>query len=651
MNIRKKMFVGIICILVCILLGELNAAAYTDTDLYNEKLEFDSKGNLLMTTHDKKATSRIIYKTIGWVIKRYDMPKDAGGQQYAIIPIGNNVTYRDDPKDSAYVYCYYTVNRDTISEAIGSVSAEWKNQLYKYGDYVYVDEIMTIVENGNICGGINGTNGSFWGEVYFTYAGISEARQWASKENLKTHYDKTIYFPSQVQPKYFSKKEKTTLQQSNSNSPKSEMDIGEGTRFNSTYDITKAVPTGSGLYMYGTAEQYIYSLTFNKITTTFRIPIKFVVTYTLNWKDYSGVLKSEKKEIVQWYYVTRSVSYYLINDCQVRYLTGVHADNYAFDNCDINFNVETVHMSKKQNMEYESHVDFKVYKDVYYLDGGTITQTAVNGVKPNIPEVNRQSLADSKIETIRVKNDYLKFNDIVISDNTWVNSNAPIPYMGNLSKRYIVYTTGRIIPHSRQNSQNQTTSCYYIYKEYNSEKISRENVYNMKKISIHTPVYIEGQIIPDGSSNKMNAENTDANVIYSGEAFDVVPITKGSHIEAEGYGIRDYGYTTEMVEIKFNCNINIEKNDGTISEIEAGTWLRFDEKDKYALADGTEEGDYIMDIRAYAKNYKSIVNPLEHMEVMANTDYNNYVAVNSVDFTIVKRKNESETKYIVVGTH
>lgn len=69
-----------------------------------------------MTTHDKKATSAIIYRTIGWVIKRYDMPINARGQQYAIIPVSNNVKYRDDPNNPAYMYCYYTGTKDTIEK-------------------------------------------------------------------------------------------------------------------------------------------------------------------------------------------------------------------------------------------------------------------------------------------------------------------------------------------------------------------------------------------------------------------------------------------------------------------------------------------------------------------------------------------------------
>ena len=49
----------------------------------SEELYFDNDGNLYYITRERKATSNVKYFTIGWIIKRYDMPIDAPGQQYA----------------------------------------------------------------------------------------------------------------------------------------------------------------------------------------------------------------------------------------------------------------------------------------------------------------------------------------------------------------------------------------------------------------------------------------------------------------------------------------------------------------------------------------------------------------------------------------
>ena len=38
--------------------------------------------------------------------------------------------------------------------------------------------------------------GALSGEVYTTYSGIAGARNWRDKEGLKSHFDKSVYFPA-----------------------------------------------------------------------------------------------------------------------------------------------------------------------------------------------------------------------------------------------------------------------------------------------------------------------------------------------------------------------------------------------------------------------------------------------------------------------
>ena len=63
---RMSAAVGGILLAVCLLFCGTAAAS----DLYQEVLRFDSYGNLQMTTHDKRATGGVKYRTIGWTIKR-----------------------------------------------------------------------------------------------------------------------------------------------------------------------------------------------------------------------------------------------------------------------------------------------------------------------------------------------------------------------------------------------------------------------------------------------------------------------------------------------------------------------------------------------------------------------------------------------------
>lgn len=655
----KYFIVIIICICSFAFLMENKIYAYTDTSLYTEKLEFDDEGNLVMSTHDKKATSSVIYRTIGWVIKRYDMPMNAKGQQYAVIPANMEVKYIDDPNNSAYVYCYYYGDKITISDAIGKVSAEWKKQLYNYGDYVYIDEIMTVIQNGNICGGLNGANGSYWGEVYFNYEGIAGARPWASKESLRTHFDKRVYFPSQVYPKYFSYKSNIASQVKNNHTPSASLQIGAVSKYDDTYDVTRAVPTGTPLYISGKADRYFYKMTFDKNVITFYIPIKLITTYTLKWKGYDGRQKSEKKEIVQWYYVTRTVSYYTKNYFKYYYLTGVHIYNYALKNNVLDSTITglTPKVLSQSWKSYNEHVSFPKYKDEYYIDGGVLSQMNINGVKPSIPDVNRQTIANSKVGTIKVRNDYLKINNTVILDSNWIGVNGNAPYTGNLSSETNVYSTGHIIPHEKQNKQNQNTTGYYVYKEVNATSIYNLAISKLNAVSIHTPVFIGADLEqnnednPDENPDKNSKESLDDNVkeVIRGKEFNIRAVTLGQHRDEKGYGIRDYRFAIEKIEVKFDCDITeAQGEEGRI--ITAGTWFELKDNAAYIFNEKIELKKYNMDIRAFAKNYKSIQNPELNGELAANLNYDNYMAYNKIEFNLKDEKKEN-LKYEVVGTH
>ena len=80
----------------------------------NEELYFDNDGNLYYITREKKATGSVKYYTIGWIIKRYDMPIDAAGQQYVVVTKSNYKPDEVDLNNSKYVYCYYRSDKEEI---------------------------------------------------------------------------------------------------------------------------------------------------------------------------------------------------------------------------------------------------------------------------------------------------------------------------------------------------------------------------------------------------------------------------------------------------------------------------------------------------------------------------------------------------------
>ena len=121
-----------------------------ETDLYHESLKFDSNGNLLMTTRDKKAGSSVRYKTIGWTLKRTQTSSDHTSS--VRLKLEQNGASVSDPSDPSYVFTYFKCDKALIFAKIGEASEDWQRELYQNGGTVYLDAIMTIVENGRIQG-------------------------------------------------------------------------------------------------------------------------------------------------------------------------------------------------------------------------------------------------------------------------------------------------------------------------------------------------------------------------------------------------------------------------------------------------------------------------------------------------------------------
>lgn len=158
-----------------------------------EGIAFDSEGNLWMVTHDKAAVTGIRYTTLGWTIKRYNSP--IAGNQSVRVKLETYCPDKVDPNNPEYLYGYFVIHKERIFQSINSAYPEWAQELYTNGGTVYLDGIMTVTQNG-VKQGSMGEGGALSGEVYTTYSGIAGARNWRDKEGLKSHFDKSVYFPA-----------------------------------------------------------------------------------------------------------------------------------------------------------------------------------------------------------------------------------------------------------------------------------------------------------------------------------------------------------------------------------------------------------------------------------------------------------------------
>ena len=111
------------------------------------ELYFDEGGNLMHVTKDSATSAYTCFRSVGWVIKRYDMPLDAKGQQYIVVPKRSDRSVVMEVDGASIRYVYFKSTKEEILNAVGEVSSEWLNQLLNYGGDVYIDTDMTVVEN------------------------------------------------------------------------------------------------------------------------------------------------------------------------------------------------------------------------------------------------------------------------------------------------------------------------------------------------------------------------------------------------------------------------------------------------------------------------------------------------------------------------
>lgn len=151
-----------------------------------EPLYFDESGRLSFETVDNVAVNTA-YRTLGWTIKRYDLPIDDPSNMTVTCKLRDESYVGDDGRAHTFFY----VNREDVLGRTSIVSEEWSNELRNSGGVVYLDSIMTVCQYGYPLGELD-EYGNWAGEVYFTYDGISTARWWRNPEDLRQDFDRTV---------------------------------------------------------------------------------------------------------------------------------------------------------------------------------------------------------------------------------------------------------------------------------------------------------------------------------------------------------------------------------------------------------------------------------------------------------------------------
>lgn len=206
-SIRKRILekTGVVLFVLCLLsLFEMFSPEIAKANVFDDAYSFYNQygsdmtfcageykqGEIYYATKAKKNEhTGIRYTTIGWQVRVFN---GAGALVETIYYQlgGSNMSSIDTRTVNGHVYRLYCVTLENLKSRLSSAG---RKALNNPDCNIIFDACTTTKLNGVVQGGMT-DQGPSWGEVYTTYNGIVNAKDWSSatRETLKSYYNKSV---------------------------------------------------------------------------------------------------------------------------------------------------------------------------------------------------------------------------------------------------------------------------------------------------------------------------------------------------------------------------------------------------------------------------------------------------------------------------
>ncbi len=376
--------------------------------------------------------------------------------------------------------------------------------------------------------------------------------------------------------------------------------IQADTRENEQFDSTIGIPTMENQYVNVVTETYLTQYRFRK----------YAGTRTYQKKIPGATNEDGTKQPDTYQPVTRSYSYWKIEDLNVYALSGADIENGSLPGT-------TIHLT---------------------VGGGYTAPTVNYNVYSN--NMKEPQSGVEEIGMIEVRNDKLVFNGQTIMDGSWCETSASkpstLPEAGNIGSN-VLYRSGLPIEWSKANGEYESIGTV-IYNRIchfgsNSEGATVEyDIEDINNVIVHTPVVCDARVEDVRKYNQMLQPNQSVAGIVLDTNFKVELPTTGYHSQKKGYQYRDYAKYTAKREVKFP--FDVYRNN---IYCKADVWLTLTaDTTEFYLPVWVDEGEYTIEFRTRTINCDAN-NGLSMEEEYANTDYENYVAIDYVDVEVSGR--------------
>lgn len=557
----------------------------------DEPMYFNENGNLSFETQGGAAVS-VGYLTIGWIVKKYDLPKE-DEDNVTVTCVLHNEAYTDEHN---VVHAFFYVSREEMLEKIRAVDADWEAELRTVGGIVYLDAVMTCTWYHEPLGQLF-DDGSTQGEVYWTYEGIAGARGWGAPEELHQYYDRKVVFEPEEPVCVVPEEEICTeeIRVTHGWGSMGPNPPGKAWVSSDLYQVEQAVPSGEIVECEGIFSPWAYALTYIRTTVKKYYPVKVNVITRLKWMDKKGIFHEEECVYAQWYMVERKAQIYRVKELSLYWADQFYISTKATDaisrQLSYSMKGDYVYRFRAKIMEPEVQTEIVV-------DGGLIEGR--NGQRPTLQVKDYSDKAQQCVGRLSGISDLVE-----VAGQEILGRQGYIPLIA--PEFAVSKDNAQIYADAANGSYDVLAIAGYQGKKYKNKDnlIFQEDVYWAQTLPaapvfVWTPLVCRGNITDNKEENQMLHPDKERIPLVLDCDFTVKAEYNGSHIDRPGYGYRDYSSYAAGLEAKFD--FPVQKDGRTILP---GTWVNigiFGEKGTFHLPIQSREGKGIVTLRATAVN-------------------------------------------------
>lgn len=420
------------------------------------------------------------------------------------------------------------------------------------------------------------------------------------------------------------------------------------------YQTSVAIPSGESLYVDIFAKDYLHEETYTNVQGTKEYIVQIKKMYTLRkWNPqhhridgnedgdfldrediYVGEWEyMEPEEVVKSYTISRTLSVWTLDSYMIQGFDLGSITNEALPSGSLKTEgVKDVASVQVTQSSWESLVIDPSLEGLIEVNLGT----EIYGNQewfPALPSPDWSMIAESKVDQFIVRNDLLSFNGMTIMDAATYIGVTPAPIaIPNGAVNQVIFENGLVIPETQENGTYSSSGTVDYELVAGIGSVVSSDISGLENVVVHTPVVAYPTLdIISRESQAYEQLVTEKQLVIE-ETFQINYPTSGQHIDAVGYGNRDYASYINMRQINFPFDVYLGEDYKGIY-LENNQWHTVSEDiSTFFVPAWSAEQEGLLKFRTIPLNIPDMSS--QAFEFNANLSVANYKAVETVEFNL-----------------